>query len=80
MIVRTKISGKFDPDYHLVRAGVNIGGAPRFILSASRLACIVPGGVYNFVREAYRKVKYDWLGKPRPDTFYARVEHDELRR
>jgi len=80
MIARMKIDGRIDPSYHLIRAGLNVGREPRLLLSLCRLACIIPGGVYNFARETYRKVKYGWLRKPLPPTFYARTEDDNLRR
>jgi glycosyltransferase involved in cell wall biosynthesis len=80
MIVWTKIDGGSDPDYHLVRIGLNIGFPDRAVISLCRLACIVPGGVYHLVREGYRKVKYGWLRRPLPPTYHVPVVQDELRR
>jgi glycosyltransferase involved in cell wall biosynthesis len=80
MIVWAKIDGGSDPNYHLVRIGANTGLGIRVVLWPCRLACLIPGGVYNFAREAYRKVKYGWLGKPLPATYHVPVVEDELRR
>lgn len=80
MIIRMKIDGRVDPDHHLIRAGLNAGWEPRILLSLCRLACVIPGGLYHLARETYRKVKYGWLGKPLPPTYYTRVEDDNLRR
>lgn len=80
MIVWMKIDGRSDPDYHLVRIGLNAGFPARLVIAFCRLACLVPGGVYRLARKMYRKVKYGWLGKPLPPTYHARVEADGLRR
>ena len=80
MVLRVKIQGVPNPTHHLIRAGLNIGGEARFLLLLCRVACIVPGGLYNLARESYRKVKYGWLGQPLPATFHTSVETDNLRR
>ncbi|MGA3170004.1 MAG: glycosyltransferase family A protein [Chthoniobacteraceae bacterium] len=80
MIVWTKIDGGNDPDYHLVRIGVNAGYPVRAVITLCRVACLVPGSVYHLMREGYRKIKYGWLGKPLPPTYHVPVVQDELRR
>jgi glycosyltransferase involved in cell wall biosynthesis len=80
MILWMKINGGDAPDYHLVRIGLNAGFPPCILISFCRLACLIPGSVYNLAREIYRKVKYGWLGKPLPPTYHTRIEPDGLRR
>lgn len=80
MIVRMKIDGRTDPRYHLLRIGLNIGAGPRVFLSICRIACFVPGSVYDLIRESYRKVKYGWLRKPLPPTYHVPMVEDNLRR
>jgi len=80
MILWAKIDGGCDPDYHLVRIGANAGWSVRIALIPCRLACLIPGSFYNLAREAYRKVKYGWLGMPLPPTYHVPVVEDELRR
>jgi glycosyltransferase involved in cell wall biosynthesis len=80
MILWAKIDGLSDPDYHLVRIGANTGWSVRIALIICRLACLIPGSLYNAAREAYRKVKYGWLGVPLPPTYHVPVVEDELRR
>jgi glycosyltransferase involved in cell wall biosynthesis len=80
MIVWAKIDGGSDPNYHIIRIGLNAGWGARTVLSLCRLACLVPGGVYHLARETYRKIKYGWLRKPLPPTYHVRVVDDELRR
>jgi glycosyltransferase involved in cell wall biosynthesis len=80
MIVWTKIDGGDDPDYHVIRVGLNAGATVRLALLVCRLACLLPGGAYHLAREGYRKVKYGWLRKPLPSTYHVPVVQDELRR
>lgn len=80
MIVWAKIDRAPDPDYHIVRIGVNAGFSVRMVLLICRLACLVPGRVYHLAREGYRKVKYGWLRRPLPPTYHLPVVEDELQR
>ncbi len=80
MIAWTKMDRGPDPDYHLVRIGINMGLPVRAALWICRVACLVPGGVYRVTREGYRKVKYGWLGRPLPPTYHVPIVQDELRR
>jgi glycosyltransferase involved in cell wall biosynthesis len=80
MIVWAKIDGGGNPNDSIVRIGLNVGLGPRIALAVCRLACLVPGSVYHFAREAYRKVKYGWLRRPLPSTYHVPVVSDDLRR
>jgi len=80
MILWAKIDGLSDPDYHLARIGLNAGFTVRMALIPCRLACLAPGSVYHCAREAYRKVKYGWLGRPLPPNYHAPTVRDDLRR
>jgi glycosyltransferase involved in cell wall biosynthesis len=80
MVLWAKIDGRTDSAYHLARIGLNGGAGVRLGLIPARLACLVPGSVFNAAREAYRKVKYGWLRKPLPPTFHVPIGRDELRR
>jgi glycosyltransferase involved in cell wall biosynthesis len=80
MIVWAKVEGGGKPGYHLARIGLNMGFAVRLALLPCRLACMVPGPVYNMARESYRKVKYGWLRRPLPPNYHAPLCRDELRR
>ena len=80
MIVWAKLEGGGDPDFHLVRIGLNAGFSVRMALVVCRLACLLPAGFYHLLREAYRKVKYGWMRVPLPPTYHAPIVRDELRR
>jgi glycosyltransferase involved in cell wall biosynthesis len=80
MVLWGRIDGTTDPAYHIARISTNAPWEARIALLFCRLACLVPGSVYNGAREAYRKVKYGWLGRPLPSTYHVPVVHDELRR
>jgi len=80
MVLWMKIDGGNDPGYQLARISAAVTWRLRPALWLCRLACLVPGSVYNAAREAYRKVKYGWLARPLPATYHVPVVHDDLRR
>jgi hypothetical protein len=75
-----KIDGTTDPGYHVSHISVNAPWEARPALFLCRLACFIPGSVYNAAREAYRAVKYGWLRRPLPPTYHVPVVRDSLRR
>ena len=80
MVVWVKIDGGPDPAYQIARISTNVSWKARTALWVCRLACLVPGAVYNAAREAYRTVKYGWLRRPLPATYHVPVVQDNLRR
>ena len=80
MILWNKIEGAGDAAYYIAQIGLYGGLAVQFQLIPCRLLSLLPRGLFKAAREAYRKVKYEVLGRPLPRNYHAPVTQDDNRR
>ncbi|HEX4085205.1 MAG TPA: glycosyltransferase family 2 protein [Chthoniobacteraceae bacterium] len=80
LIVWNKIEGAGDADFYVAQIGLNGGPTVRLQLIPCRLLCLLPPAFFNAARQTYRKVKYQWLGRPLPPNYHAPLSDDENRR